>query len=140
MQLGPYEIGVQQVSPPPPAPAAIHSTRQYENNRAEISHQPTRQRERQTRRFKSDAHVQQFLSVQGVVLPLFRLGRHLRDRFGVGAGTAAQMLILFGDNPDRIRSEAVPNIGFGGRHSCGRRGSEGSWVRSGQRRQPCREG
>ena len=31
----------------------------------------------------------------------------LREGFGVGAGTAAQMLILFGDNPDRIRSEAA---------------------------------
>ena len=29
----------------------------YENNRAEISHQPTRQRERQIRRFKSTAHA-----------------------------------------------------------------------------------
>ena len=28
-------------------PSVIHSTRQYENNRAEVSHQPTRQRERQ---------------------------------------------------------------------------------------------
>ena len=31
----------------------------------------------------------------------------LREGFGVGAGTAAEMLILFGDNPDRIRSEAA---------------------------------
>ncbi len=31
----------------------------------------------------------------------------LREGFGVGAGTAAQMLILFGDNPNRIRSEAA---------------------------------
>ncbi len=31
----------------------------------------------------------------------------LREGFGVGAGTAAQLLILFGDNPDRIRSEAA---------------------------------
>ena len=31
----------------------------------------------------------------------------LRDGFGVGANTAAEMLILFGDNPDRIRSEAA---------------------------------
>ena len=49
----------------------------YENNRAEVSHQPTRQRERQMRRFKSAAHAQRFLSVQGVVLNLFRVGRHL---------------------------------------------------------------
>ncbi len=28
-------------------------------------------------------------------------------RFGVGAHTAAELLIVFGDNPDRIRSEAA---------------------------------
>ena len=58
-------------------PSVIHSTRQYENNRAEVSHQPTRQQERQMRRFTSAAHAQRFLSVHGVVLNLFRLGRHL---------------------------------------------------------------
>ncbi len=31
-------------------PSVIHSTDQYENNRAEVSHEPTRQRERQMRR------------------------------------------------------------------------------------------
>ena len=31
----------------------------------------------------------------------------LRASFGVGAHTAAEMLILFGDSPDRIRSEAA---------------------------------
>ena len=31
----------------------------------------------------------------------------LLEGFGVGAHTAAQMLIIFGDNPDRIRSEAA---------------------------------
>ena len=58
-------------------PSVIHSTRQYENNRAEVSHQPTRQRERQMRRFKSAAHLQRFASVHGVVQNLFRVGRHL---------------------------------------------------------------
>ena len=38
-------------------PAVVHSTDQYANNRVEVSHQPTRQRERQMRRFKSAAHV-----------------------------------------------------------------------------------
>ncbi len=57
--------------------AQVHSTRQYENNRAEVSHQPTRQRERQMRRFKSAAHAQRFLSVHGLVQNLFRVGRHL---------------------------------------------------------------
>ena len=58
-------------------PSVAHSTRQYENNRAEVSHQPTRQRERQMRRFTAAAHAQRFLSVHGVVLNLFRVGRHL---------------------------------------------------------------
>ena len=31
----------------------------------------------------------------------------LREGFGVGAHTAAQLLIIFGDHPDRIRSEAT---------------------------------
>ncbi|WP_433969595.1 DDE-type integrase/transposase/recombinase [Tunturiibacter gelidiferens] len=32
----------------------------YANNRVEASHQPTRQRERQMRRFKSARHAQRF--------------------------------------------------------------------------------
>jgi len=58
-------------------PSVVHSTRQYANNRAEVSHQTTRQRERQMRRFKSAAHLQRFASVHGVVQNLFRVGRHL---------------------------------------------------------------
>ena len=58
-------------------PSVVHSTRQYENNRAEVYHQSTRQRERQMRGFRSTAHAQRFLSVHGVVLNLFRVGRHL---------------------------------------------------------------
>ena len=58
-------------------PSVHHSTRQYGNNRAEVSHQPTRQRERQMRRFKSAAHAQRFLSAHGLVQNLFRVSRHL---------------------------------------------------------------
>ena len=57
-------------------PSVNHDTKQYANNRAEVSHQPTRQRERQMRRFKSPRQAQLFLSVHGVVLNLFRLSRH----------------------------------------------------------------
>jgi putative transposase len=69
--------------------SVAHDTEQYENNRAEVSHQPTRQRERLMRGFKSAGQAQRFLSVHGVVQNLFRLGRHhlrsanyrlLRDR------------------------------------------------------------
>ena len=58
-------------------PWVVHSTRQYENNRAELSHQPTRQRERQMRRFKSAGQAQRFVAVHGLVRNLFRVGRHL---------------------------------------------------------------
>ena len=57
-------------------PSVEHVTARYTNNRAEVSHQPTRQRERQMRRFKSAAQAQRFLVVHGVILNLFRLGRH----------------------------------------------------------------
>ena len=42
-----------------------------------VSHEPTRQRERQMRRFKSSAQAQRFLSVHGITQNLFRVGRHL---------------------------------------------------------------
>ncbi len=58
-------------------PSVIHVTERYANNRAEVSHQPTRQRERQMRRFKSAGQAQRFLSVHGVIQNLFRVGRHL---------------------------------------------------------------
>ncbi len=58
-------------------PSVVHSTRQYETNRAEVSHQSTRKREGQMRRFKSVGHAQRFLSVHGLVQNLFRMGRHL---------------------------------------------------------------
>ena len=57
-------------------PSVEHITERYANNRAEVSHQPTRQRERQMRRFKSAAHAQRFLSVHGAVRNLFNLSRH----------------------------------------------------------------
>ncbi len=57
-------------------PSVNHDTEQYANNLAEVSHQPTQQRERQMRKFKSPAQTQRFLSVHGVVLNLFRVGRH----------------------------------------------------------------
>lgn len=56
---------------------ATHSVERYANNRIEASHQSTRHRERQMRRFKSVRHAQRFLSLHAAVHNLFRLGRHL---------------------------------------------------------------
>ncbi len=58
-------------------PDVIHDTSQYANNRAELSHQPTRVRERGVRRFKSPRQAQRFLSIHTAVYNLFNLGRHL---------------------------------------------------------------
>ena len=58
-------------------PETIHDNAQYANNRAELSHQPTRVRERQMRRFKSSRQAQRFLNAHSVVYTLFNLGRHL---------------------------------------------------------------
>ena len=55
----------------------FHSTKQYENNRAEQSHEATRVRERGVRRFKSTSQAQRFLSAHAAVHNLFNLGRHL---------------------------------------------------------------
>ena len=74
------------------------------NNRAENSHQPTRQRERAMKRFASARHAQQFLSAFSGISPHFRPCRHrlsaeeyrreMTDRFATwnqvtGTATAA---------------------------------------------------
>ena len=58
-------------------PDTIHDTSQYANNRAELSHQSTRVRERGMRRFKSTQQAQRFLTVHAAVYNLFNLGRHV---------------------------------------------------------------
>jgi putative transposase len=58
-------------------PESIHDTSQYANNRSELSHQPTRVRERGMRKFKSVKQAQRFLNVHAAVYNLFNLGRHL---------------------------------------------------------------
>ena len=58
-------------------PDTIYDTSQYANNRAELSHQPARVRERGMRRLKSPWQAQRFLSVHAAVYNLFNLGRQL---------------------------------------------------------------
>jgi putative transposase len=57
-------------------PSVAHDTSRYANNQAKVSHQPTRQRERHMRRFKSVAQARRFLAVHAVVRNLFAVGRH----------------------------------------------------------------
>ena len=58
-------------------PEVLHRQDKRANNRAENSHQPTRERERRMRGFKSVGHAQRFLSSFGVIASFFRPGRHL---------------------------------------------------------------
>jgi putative transposase len=53
-----------------------HRQHRYLNNRAENSHQPTRQRERTMRRFKSAGQAQRFLAAHGPIMTHFRPRRH----------------------------------------------------------------
>ena len=57
-------------------PGVEHRQHRYLNNRAENSHQPTRQRERRMQRFKSPGHAQRFLSAYGLIAEHFRPRRH----------------------------------------------------------------
>ena len=66
-------------------PSVEHRQQQYENNRAENSHQPTRLRERVMRRFKSSGQAQRFLSAFGIITSHFRVGRHLYRASGYRA-------------------------------------------------------
>jgi putative transposase len=58
-------------------PGVEHRQHRYLNNRAENSHQPTRQRERRMQGFKSPGHAQRFLSAYGPIAQHFRPRRHL---------------------------------------------------------------
>ena len=57
-------------------PGVEHRQSRYLNNRAEVSHQPTRRRERQMQRFKSARHAQRFLSAHSRIHNHFQLRRH----------------------------------------------------------------
>jgi putative transposase len=58
-------------------PSVEHRSHKGLNNRAENSHQPTRQRERAMKGFRSVAAAQRFLSAFSGISPHFRTRRHL---------------------------------------------------------------
>jgi len=57
-------------------PSVEHRRHKGLNNRAENAHQPTRERERRMRRFKSSGHAQRFLAAYGPIASHFRPRRH----------------------------------------------------------------
>jgi putative transposase len=71
-KLGSYGVARRALMP-----ETIHTNDRYANNRAELSHQPTRARERGMRRFSSPQQAQRFLNAHAIVYSLFNLQRHL---------------------------------------------------------------
>lgn len=71
-KLGSYQVAHREL-----LCSAEHRRSRYLNNRAENSHQPTRQRERAMKRFASPRQAQRFLSAFRPITPHFRLRRHL---------------------------------------------------------------
>ncbi len=72
-------------------PSVEHRQSKYPNNRAENSHQPTRQRERAMKGFRSAGGAQRFLSAFSGISPHFRPRRHLMT----AAAHRAEMSIRF---------------------------------------------
>ena len=70
-KLASYGVARQEV-----LPSVEHRQHKGLNNRAENSHQPTRERERRMRRFKSPGHAQRFLAAYGPIAAHFRPRRH----------------------------------------------------------------
>jgi putative transposase len=70
-KLASYGAAKQEV-----LPSVEHRQHHYLNNRAENSHQPTRQRERRMQGFKSAGQAQRFLSAYGPIAQHFRPRRH----------------------------------------------------------------
>ena len=71
-KLASYQVAHREL-----VPSVAHRRSRYLNNRVENSHQPTRQRERAMKRFKSPGHAQRFLSAFSGISPHFRPRRHL---------------------------------------------------------------
>src|SRR5919202_2533667 len=69
-KLGSYGAAKQELMP-----GVEHRRHKGLNNRAENSHQPTRRRERQMKRFKSAGQAQRFLSAHDRINNLFHLHR-----------------------------------------------------------------
>ena len=103
-KLGSYGAAKKEIMP-----GVEHRQHKGLNNRAENSHQPTRRRERQRKRFKSARHVQRFVSIHGPIANLFYLHRdHVTASEYRGARLRA-----FGVWPDITRVAAAACLSVG---------------------------
>ena len=70
---------------------ARHEQGSRKNNRAEVSHQPVRRRERKMQRFKSPGSAQRFASMHAAAYNTFNVQRHLISRGTLRAFRAEAM-------------------------------------------------
>ena len=100
-------------------PGVEHRQHKGLNNRAENSHQPTRRRERQMKRFKSPRQAQRFLSAHDQIGNLFHLRRdHVTaSEYRAARARAFEVWAEISGVPPRL-------LQFDG--------IEASWLRSGQ--------
>nr|WP_322742154.1 DDE-type integrase/transposase/recombinase [Rhodococcus erythropolis] len=70
-KLGSYRVAHREM-----LSSVEHRRSKYLNNRAENSHQPTRQRERAMNSFTSPGHAERFLPSFSGISPHFRPNRH----------------------------------------------------------------
>ncbi|WP_329580327.1 IS6 family transposase [Streptomyces sp. NBC_01361] len=85
-KLGSYGAAYREAMP-----SVEHCSHKGLNNRAENSHQPTRQRERAMKGFRSAGAAQRFLSALSGISPHFRPHRHLMT----ASGYRAEMTLRF---------------------------------------------
>jgi len=71
-------------------PSVEHRRHKELDNRAEHAHQPTRERERRMRRFKSPGHAQRFLAAYGPIVGHCRPRRHRLTAAAYRATSAAR--------------------------------------------------
>jgi len=67
-------------------PAVEHRFHKGLHNRAENSHQTVRRRERIMKRFKSQRHLQRFVSIHDPIANLFQIPRH-----GISSGNHREL-------------------------------------------------
>jgi putative transposase len=95
-------------------PRVEHRQHRYLNNRAENSHQPTRQRERRMQGFKSAGHAQRFLSACGPIAQHVRPRRHrfsasayrqeMRRRFDTWQEVITLPTVAYASKPEAVMS------------------------------------
>ncbi len=84
-------------------PGVEHRRHKGLNNRAENAHQPTRERERRMRRFKSPGHAQRFLAAYGPIASTVR-SEYLGSILGDIAGKS------YGETPEKYQTRCTSHF------------------------------